>query len=90
MSESIGGGKDLLQQLKDGEITYAQYEAALKARKEALENKPKPLRVDERVDLEKADREERQRQRQHPTSGSARSIPDRWTSTGSRPERPGE
>ena len=40
------------------------------------------------VNLDQADAEARARRRQHPTSGSTESIPDRWTSTGSKPPKP--
>jgi len=84
------GGQDLLGQLRAGAITYSQYEQAIQARQQALRNRPKPLRVDEHVGLDQADREERDRNKNHPTKGSTWEIPDRWSSTGQKPPKPGE
>jgi hypothetical protein len=88
--ESDQGGMSLLDQLKAGKITYSQYEAALKAQAEALKNKPKPLGKVEHVGLDQADREAKKRKKNHPTSGSTKSIPDRWSTTGTKPKKPGE
>lgn len=83
-------GQDLLTQLKSGAITYSQYEQAIGARQQALNNRPKRLRIDENVSLDQADKEARDRKKTHPTTGQTWEIPDRWSSTGTKPPKPGE
>ncbi|OGM15276.1 hypothetical protein A2V56_03940 [Candidatus Woesebacteria bacterium RBG_19FT_COMBO_42_9] len=60
------------------------------ARKNRRDNPRHGTRIDERLNLEQADALDRARKRAHPTSGSTTSIPDRWSSTGQKPQRPGE
>lgn len=52
---------------------------------ESRANKPK--KIHKRLSLGETMKEERARKRKHPTSGSTRSIPDRW-SPQSKPDKP--
>ena len=59
------------------------------ARKHRRDNPRQGTEIHEHLDLDQADASDRQRRREHPTTGSTQSIPDRWTSTGKKPEQPG-
>lgn len=62
----------------------------MKKKREELQEKKahRPPTIHGHVSLDQADREERERRKVHPTTGSTREIPDRWSSHGTPPQQP--
>jgi hypothetical protein len=75
-TESITTGKDSF-----AEIRQKQEEEKAKRRERGV--------ISEHLSLEETEKLDRARRRQHPTTGSTRSIPDRWSTTGTI-KKPGQ
>ena len=62
----------------------------MKKKREELQEKKahRPPTIHEHLNLDQTDSEDRARRRVHPTSGSTKEIPDRWSSHGEPPQKP--
>lgn len=75
----------------DPPIGSGAWMGAMKRKEEELEAKKakRRPRIDEHLSLDQTDKEQRQRDRNHPAYGRTKEIPDRWSSTGQKPKLPG-
>lgn len=83
-AENGGGQVPLFEQFRKGKISYEQYQQGMKAQETAQRERSGRIhsQLMEHVDPEQAAKEARARARNHPTHGSTRELPDRWTSAG--------
>ena len=86
-------GQDLLAEVRAGRMHLSQYLKIQNEQQKALQNRPRPLRIDEHLDLEETDKADKARRLQHPaheTPKLRQNIEDRWSTTGQKPPKPGE